>query len=361
MPTVWFAILALMLTAYAVLDGFDFGAGILHLLVAKTDAERRTVISAIKPFWGANEVWLISAGGVFVFAFPRAFGAAFSGLYLPLTLVIWLVVLRGLSIEMRSQLRHSLWRRGFDVIFAASSATMAIVLGVALANVIRGVPLDGSGYFHEDLFGGGSGALDGYTISMGVFALVALSAHGATFLAWKTEDALQARCVRWATHSYRALLVLVVVATALTFVLVPSFFALVLGRPSLWPLPIAGLAAGAWVLRSLSRDRVRAAFLASCGFIACFLVATAAALFPTILRSSVAPAYSIDTSSATSSHALAIGFRLWIIGITLVVLYFTYLFRSLRGKATADEEHAPDASHPTDIQDGSSGNSLDRR
>lgn len=346
MPTVWFAILALMLTAYAVLDGFDFGAGILHLFVAKTDAERRTVLSAITPFWGANEVWLISAGGVFVFAFPRAFAAAFSGLYLPLTLVIWLVILRGLSIEMRSQLEHSLWRRGFDVIFAASSATMAIVLGVALGNVIRGVPLDGSGYFHEDLFGGSSGAIDLYTIAMGVFALVALAGHGATFLAWKTEGALHGRCMRWAMQSYRALLVLVIAVTALTFLHVPIFFALVLGRPSVWPLPIAGLAAGAWVLRSLSRDRARAAFLASCSFIACFLVATAAALFPTILRSTVDPAYSMDTSSATSSDTLTIGFALWLVGISLVVAYFTYLFRSLRGSATADDAHA---SHSMDV------------
>jgi cytochrome d ubiquinol oxidase subunit II len=340
MPTVWFAILALMLTAYAVLDGFDFGAGILHLFVAKTDAERRTVLSAITPFWGANEVWLIAAGGVFVFAFPRAFAAAFSGLYLPLTLVIWLVVLRGLSIEIRSELEHSLWRRGFDAIFAVSSATMAIVLGVALGNVIRGVPLDGSGYFHEDLFGGASGALDAYTIAMGVFALVTLSGHGATFLAWKTDDALHARCMRWATWSYRVQLALVVVATALTFVRVPVLFALVLGRPWLWPLPLAGLASGGWVLRLVSRDRARAAFLASCGFIACFLVATAAALFPTILRSTVDPEYSLAATSATSSHALAIGFALWIIGIALVAFYFTYLFRSMAGKATADGAHA---------------------
>jgi cytochrome d ubiquinol oxidase subunit II len=339
MSALWFAILAVMLTAYAVLDGFDFGAGILHLFVAKTDAERRTVLAAIGPFWGGNEVWLIASGGVFVFAFPRAFGAAFSGLYLPLTLVIWLIVLRGLSIEMRSQLEHPLWRRGFDVIFAGSSATMAIVLGVALGNVIRGVPLDASGYFHEDLFGGGFGALDLYTVPMGVFAFVALTGHGATFLAWKTDDPVHERCVLWATRAYRALLVFVVAVTAGTFLYVPSFFAPVMHRPWIWPLPLAGLASGAWVLRSLSRERALAAFLASCGFLACFLVATATALFPTILRSTVDPAFSLDTTSATASGTLEMGLAFWVIGIGLVVGYFAYLFRSLRGKAVAGPAH----------------------
>jgi cytochrome d ubiquinol oxidase subunit II len=339
MASLWYAILAVMLTSYAVLDGFDFGAGILHLIVAKTDAERRTVLGAIGPFWGANEVWLIASGGVFVFAFPREFAAAFSGLYLPLTLVIWLILVRGLSIEMRSQLEHPLWCHGFDVIFAVSSAAMAIVLGVALGNVIRGVPLDASGYFHEDLFGGSDGALDFYTVPMGVFALVALAGHGATFLAWKTEDALHERCVLWATRCYRALLALVVAVTALTFACVPSFFDPVMQRPWLWPIPIAGLVSGVGVLRSLSRARALSAFLASCSFIACLLVATAAALFPTILRSTVDPAFSLDTTSATANGTLGTGLLFWVFGIALVIAYFAYLFRSLRGKATPAAAH----------------------
>ena len=339
MTAIWFAILAAMLTAYAVLDGFDFGAGILHLLVARTDVERRTVLAAIGPFWGGNEVWLIASGGVFVFAFSRAFAAAFSGLYLPLTLVIWLVILRGLSIELRSQLEHPLWRRAFDAVFAGSSATMAIVLGVALGNVIRGVPLDATGYFHEDLFGGGSGALDPYTVSMGVFAFVALAAHGATFLAWKTDDALHERCVLWAVRCYRAVLVLVVAVTVLTFLCVPTFFTSVARRPWLWPIPFAGLASGMWALRSLSRGRLLSAFLASCSFLGCFLVATAAALFPIILRSTVSSAFTLDTTSATAEGTLEIGLAFWVVGMGLVIGYFTYLFRSLRGKATAAGAH----------------------
>ena len=141
-----------MLTTYAVLDGFDFGVGLLHLIVAKTDEERREVIAAIGPVWDGNEVWLIATGGVLVFAFPRAYAAAFSGLYLPLMMVLWLLILRGISIEFRSKVEHPLWRTGFDTIFAVASGLMALVLGVALGNLVRGVPVDASGWFSEDLF-----------------------------------------------------------------------------------------------------------------------------------------------------------------------------------------------------------------
>ena len=121
MAATWYLLIAMMLITYAVLDGFDFGAGILHLFVAKTDAERREVLGAIGPVWDGNEVWLIASGGVLVFAFPRAYSAAFSGLYLPLMMVLWLLVLRGIAIEFRSKLDHPLWRAAFDAVFAFAS------------------------------------------------------------------------------------------------------------------------------------------------------------------------------------------------------------------------------------------------
>src|SRR5260370_944031 len=142
METIWFILVASMLTVYVVLDGFDFGAGILHLLVAKTDAERRTVLGAIGPVWDGNEVWLVASGGVLFFAFPRAYAAGFSGFYLPLMIVLWLLILRGLSIEFRSREPNGLWRSFWDGTFALSSALMAIVLVAALANILRGWPLD---------------------------------------------------------------------------------------------------------------------------------------------------------------------------------------------------------------------------
>jgi cytochrome bd ubiquinol oxidase subunit II len=339
MPALWFAIITAMLATYTVLDGFDFGAGMMHLFVAKTDAERRTVLAAIGPFWDGNEVWLIATGGVFVFAFPRAYAAALSGLYLPLMIVLWLLVLRGLSIALRSELESPLWRAAFDVIFASSSATMAIVLGIALGNVIRGVPLDGSGYFHEDLFGGGVGAVDIYTATTGVFALVALAAHGATFLAWKTQGPLQVRCATWAVRGYRALMPLVFIATALTAHDAPGLLGTFARRPWLWPLPVAGVGAGLGVLRWLARGRWLRAFLASCAFLASFLLATSGALFPTILRSTIDPAFTIDASSASGDHALGAGLAFWVVAAALAVSYFVYLFRQFRGKASSDSGH----------------------
>src|SRR5947209_3824924 len=140
METLWYAILAGMLTVYVVLDGFDFGAGILHLFVARTDEERRTVLAAIGPVWDGNEVWLIASGGMLVYAFPRAYAGGFSGFYLPLMMALWLLILRGLSIEFRSLEPIPLWRSFWDGVFFFSSTLMAIVLGAALGNVIRGVP-----------------------------------------------------------------------------------------------------------------------------------------------------------------------------------------------------------------------------
>ncbi len=333
MATLWFAILAVMLTTYAVLDGFDFGAGVVHFLVARTDEERGRVLAAIGPLWDGNEVWLIAAGGVFVFAFPGAYAAAFSGLYLPLTIVVWLVILRGLAIELRPQLEHPLWRHGFDVLFAGSSTVMAVVLGVALGNVVRGVPLDASGYFHEDLFGGGSGAIDPYTAATGVFAVATLAAHGATFLAWKTDGDLGRRAARLAVTCYRGLLGLLAVVTALTFLAVPAFVAPLAHRLWVWPLPLVSVAAALWVPRALRRGRPLEAFLASCSFIVGLLVATAATLYPNILRSTVADPFTLGIGSATGDHALSVGFALWLPGALIAAGYSAYVFRTFRGKA----------------------------
>lgn len=200
MEALWYGIIAVMLSIYVVLDGFDFGAGILHLFVARTDDERRQLLSAIGPFWNGNEVWLLSSGGLLVFAFPGVYAVGFSGFYLPLMMVLWLLVLRGLSIEFRSKEENTLWRTFWDNTFFASSLLMAIVLGAALGNVIRGVPIGKDGYFDGALFtnfqpGINPGILDWYTVSVGLFAAITLAAHGASFLVWKTSGELRNRAL----------------------------------------------------------------------------------------------------------------------------------------------------------------------
>src|SRR5215468_1766923 len=169
---VWFWLVAVMITAYVVLDGFDLGAGVLHLFIAKTDEERRTVIRTIGPVWDGNEVWLLAAGGTLYFAFPMLYASGFSGFYLPLMIVLWLLMLRGIGIELRSHVRDPLWWSAFDFLFSVSSFLLAVFFGAAIGNVMRGVPLDQDGYFFQALWtdfrlGPNPGILDWYTVMTG--------------------------------------------------------------------------------------------------------------------------------------------------------------------------------------------------
>src|SRR6266446_805728 len=198
METLWFCLVALMVAVYVVLDGFDLGAGIIHLYVARSDRERRQVIRAIGPVWDGNEVWLLAAGGTIFCAFPALYASGFSGFYLPLMVAVWLLILRGLSLELRSHLPNDLWRSLWDAVFAGASALLAVAFGAALGNVIRGVPLDASGYFFLPFFtnfqpGAAPGVLDWYTIPIGMAAALAITMHGALWIALKTDGEVRNR------------------------------------------------------------------------------------------------------------------------------------------------------------------------
>src|SRR5271154_4264294 len=152
MGAIWFCLVALMIAVYVLLDGVDLGAGAIHLLVAKTDDERRQVLASIGPVWDGNEVWLLAAGGTMYFAFPSLYASGFSGFYLPLIMVLWLLIVRGASIEFRNHIRSDVWQPMLDFLFCASSLSLAVFYGAALGNVVRGVPLDATGYFFEPLW-----------------------------------------------------------------------------------------------------------------------------------------------------------------------------------------------------------------
>jgi cytochrome d ubiquinol oxidase subunit II len=340
MEATWYALLALMLTVYVVLDGFDFGAGIAHLLVAKTEGERRLVLAAIGPIWDGNEVWLIGSGGVLVFAFPHAYAAAFSGFYLPLTIVLWLLIVRGLSIEFRAQWPNPLWHAFFDVSFAAASTLLAFVLGVSFANVIRGVPVGSDGSFAAPLFGGRDGALDGYTCAVGLFAVAILGAHGAHWIAHKTEGELQLRARKLATRLWPATAGLAIVVTIWTARVDGALFRQLAARPWAWPFPLVAGAGFVVAFVAQRRGRDGAAFFGSTACLAGLLVATAAALFPTILRSTIANTYDVTAyNGATGHHGLAVGLMWWIPALLLAIGYFTYLFRAFAGKVRSDDVH----------------------
>src|SRR5205814_4740568 len=192
---------ALMLTAYVVLDGFDIGAGIIYLVAAKKDQERRAVLKAIGPVWDGNEVWLLAAGGTLYFAFPTLYATSFSGFYLPLMMVLWLLIWRALGIEMHHYIRERLWNQFWNVIFAVSSFMLALFLGVALGNVIRGVPLSAEGKFFLPLWtdfqvGKQTGILDWYTILVGLAAVAALAYHAALWLHWRTDSEVRRRITK---------------------------------------------------------------------------------------------------------------------------------------------------------------------
>jgi len=338
MDMFWFGVVSVMLAVYVVLDGFDFGAGIIHHLVAKTDEERRTVLAAIGPFWNGNEVWLLAGGGVLFLAFPRAYSAAFSGFYLPFMIVLWLLILRGIGIEFRSHNENPLWREFWDGAFTVASALLALVLGTALGNVVRGVPLSATGFFAMPLFtnfrtGPEPGVFDWYTLLVGLFALVLLAAHGALYLTWRTAGPVQVRSRIIAWRAWIILVPIWILVSAATAWLHWGLFANLLARPWTWVLVLLLAAGLVGVFRFQCQGRERNAFLSSCIFIAGILAATMAGNYPNLLRSSLDPTNSLTaTNAAAGPFSLQVGMVWWAIGIMMAVGYFAYLFWSFSGK-----------------------------
>jgi cytochrome bd ubiquinol oxidase subunit II len=344
MQALWFAIASGMLAVYVVMDGFDFGAGALHLFVAKQDRERRQVLAAIGPFWDGNEVWLIAAGGVLFLAFPKVLASGLSGFYLAIFILLWLLVLRGVAMEFRSHVGDRMWRSFWDATFAFASTLAPLLLGAALGNVLRGVPLDASGWFSLPLWesfspGRGLGILDWYTVLAGAFAWVALAHHGALFLAWKTEEAVRERSLRWARGLFPAVLVLWFWATIATARIAPEIYAGLAARPLAWlatAVFIAGLVTSL-VARWRGNDLV--AFLGSGAFLLGLLGATVASIYPTLLKSTLDPAWSLTAENAAASpRALALGIAWWPVGLLLAVVYTAIVFKLHRGKVQVAAE-----------------------
>jgi cytochrome d ubiquinol oxidase subunit II len=338
MEALWFAIVAGMLAVYVVLDGFDLGAGFLHLIVARTDAERRSVLAAIGPVWDGNEVWLIAGGGALFMAFPAAYAAGFSGFYLPLMLLLWVIILRGLSIELRGHVSNPLWAAFWDATFAVGSTLIAIVLGVALGNVVRGVPLDSTGTFHVPLFDSfwpstHSGVLDAYTALVGVFTLVALGAHGGLYLAMKTEGPVHARSLCAARLLWLISGGLFPLVTWATVRVAPELPSAAGQRPLVWLLGALLVGAVTTLAVGLVRGRPALAFAGSAGTHFTLLGTAAAARWPVLLRSSLGPALSLDAfAAATTHHGLRVALTWTLVGLPLACGYFVLLARLFRGK-----------------------------
>jgi cytochrome d ubiquinol oxidase subunit II len=324
METVWFGILAVMVTVYVVLDGFDLGAGALHLIVARSEEEREEVTSAIGPVWNGNEVWLIAAGSVLFMAFPKVYAGAFSGLYFGLILVLWLLIGRGLALELRHQLESPLWRSACDTVFSLSSLGLALVLGIAIGNVVRGVPLHGDGYFSLPLFN----ILNWYALLVGVFGLVVLATHGAAFLAYRARGQVRERAARMGRRLWWAQLLLFGGLIGPTYGVREGMLENLGEHP--WTLVFPALAAGALVaLFAYQRRRLFGrAFLASAGFIVGMLTTMAAGLYPNVLpaREGNPNSLTIDNAAA-DSYGLEVAIVWWSFGMLLAAAYFVYAYR----------------------------------
>jgi cytochrome bd ubiquinol oxidase subunit II len=329
-----------MLIVYVVLDGRNFGAGMLHALVAKTPAERRQVIAAIGPLWSWHEVWLVAFGGVMFAVFPRLLATSFSGYYLALFLILWCFILRGTSIEFGGHINDRLWQGFWDFVFVVSNFLLAVVFGAAGGNIVRGVPLNDRGDFSMAFFTnfsvrGNVGLLDWYTLSVALVAVVMLAAHGATYLTLKTEGPVHDRSARFATSLWLAVCPLGAIVSLETWYVRPD----IPGRAAISPFAWAGLAvvvvSAVALTDGLRNRRELRAFLGSTFLIAGLLGAWAAAIFPVMLHSTLSPDDSMTAyTAAANANSLQAALIWWPIGFVLAAIYFVFISRRYAGKVS---------------------------
>jgi cytochrome d ubiquinol oxidase subunit II len=333
---VWFCLAALLIAGYVVLDGFDLGAGAIHLVVAKTPAERKLVLASIGPVWDGNEVWLLAGGGTLFAAFPALYASSFSGFYLPLMMVLWLLILRGVSIEFRNHLDSPVWTPLWDAGFCVSSALLAVFYGAALGNVVRGVPLNASGDFFLPLWtnfrpGAQPGILDWYTVLVGVLALAALVVHGALWVRYKTAGELSARAESFAHRVWWLVGILTLGATAASFVLQPHIPANFHAYP--WGAVFPLLAVAGFL--GMRRRGELAAFLCSCAYLVGMLTSAAFGIFPYVLPSVSSPGLGLTIyNTPPAVYGLQIGLAWWIPGMALAAGYSVFVYRRFAGKVS---------------------------
>lgn len=324
----WFVLLAFTLAVYAVLDGFDLGLGTIHLLLGRTRQERERLIDTIGPVWNGNEVWLLAAGGSMVVAFPNLYAASFSGFYLALMLVLWLLLLRGLGIEFRHQIHHPMWEDAWDVTFAAASALLALLFGVALANVLRGVPLDDAGVFRGTF----TVLLNPFSILGGLLSVATLALHGACWAALRTDGDLQARARRFASVLWIPSTLFLMAMVGASFVVRPDFTGNFTSHPLLFGFPLAALAALAVNRLAIARRMDKRAFVATSAYIASVLASVAAGLYPVLLPASGAGTSLDIYNAAAPPQSLRIAMMMYLTGLVIVSVYLVAVYRVWRGK-----------------------------
>ncbi|RMH65682.1 MAG: cytochrome d ubiquinol oxidase subunit II [Calditrichaeota bacterium] len=356
MEIFWSIVLVFMLTMFILLDGADMGAGIIHLFVAKNEDEKQRIIRAIGPFWDGNEVWLIAAGGVMFFAFPTLYASAFSGFYLPLIMVLWLLIFRAIGLEFRNLVANNLWKTAWDKAFGWASLLLTVFLGAALGNVVRGVNLgmvaNGEAqheaiYFFNPLWNDNfsplndhPGILDWFTVILSLVAAVTLTIHGAHWIIFKTQSSLNQRLKKLVVRLNGVLALLVILSLFAWLVVRPDALDNYYQHPWLWIFPLLMLLALGVMFRVPALKKDWQPFAVSSLFIISAFGSTAGALFPNLLpsRNNHFPSLTIYNASA-DAYGLEVGLIWWLIALVLVAAYFFYVHKIFAGKMDDVEYH----------------------
>ena len=344
MVEIWYYVLAFMLVFYLVLEGFDIGAGMLQQAVGKTEPERRLVVAAIGPLWSWHEVWLVGFGGTLLMAFPSAAAVSFAGFYLAFMLLLWSLLLRGISIEVGGHAADPLWRTWWNFVFVASNVLMAVLIGAALGNVLRGVPLGADGKFALAFFTdfsplGQVGILDWYTVSVAVFVVMTFVAHGANGLMVKTEGPVYDRSQQIAGPLWKSTVFLLAIISFETWRLRPELFSGMIRQPIGW-LGLLCVAGGIIaVFTGLWAKREKRAFLGSSIFIAGLMLAGAAGAFPIMLRSTLDAQYSLSADQlAAAGYGLLVALVWWPLAAIFAVCYFVFIYKHYSGKVKPSQD-----------------------
>jgi len=334
LPTIWFILVLLLLIGYAILDGFDLGVGILHLL-GRTDHDRRVALNAIGPVWDGNEVWLLTAGGALFAAFPAVYATVFSGLYIALMLLLTALIARAVAVEVRSKVASPAWRGLWDWVFSVGSFLAALLLGVAFGNVLRGLPIDAEGNFTGSFVG----LLNPFAIVVGLLGVTACAMHGAIYLAGKSDHDMRPRLIRTAQRLWIGFAVLVA-ATILSARLAAPFLyqGLLFSVPGILLLAVGVLATLA-VRIALRHNRLAAAFLFSCLAIGSLIALAGLAAFPRLVPSLTDPSCSLTVSNSSSTPlTLKVMLIIALVGMPVVLVYTVLVHRIFRGKVLLSKD-----------------------
>jgi len=330
---IWFALIAVLLIGYAILDGFDLGVGVWHLFV-KGEDDRRSMLNAIGPVWDGNEVWLLTGGGALFAAFPPVYATVFSAFYLALVLVLMGLIFRAVSMEFRSKVDSPTWKTAWDVAFSIGSLLPALLFGVALGNVMRGLPIDADGNYTGTFIG----LLNPWSLAVGVTGLAMIAMHGALYMSLKAEGDLEVRARKWALGAWGGYALLFVALTVWTWAAHPLLTENYLAMPAFFLAPAIALAGIASVPVLLRKRAIFPAFLASSVSIAGIMLTAGLALFPNLVPALGDPELSLTIwDSSSTQRTLTVMLVLAVIGVPAVLAYTVYVYRTFRGKVRRED------------------------